>query len=98
MKKEQKQNGVLTFVDDHLVKVMCSTSGKVSYDSDVTHNSYVWTDYGDVQAMTYRELAEIKRCHSRYLDEGWLFILDDGIRAIYVVMTLSLLSQRRLIY
>lgn len=88
MKKEQKQNGVLTFVDDHSVKVMCRTSGKVSYNSDVTHNSYVWTDYGDVQAMTYRELAEIKRCHSCYL--------DDGIRAIYVVMALSLLSQRRL--
>ncbi|MDZ5609878.1 hypothetical protein U2I54_23180, partial [Bacillus pseudomycoides] len=65
--------------DDYLVQVMCSTSGRVSYDSDVTHNSYIWVDYGDVQAMTYRELAEIKRRHPRYLDE-WLFILDDAVR------------------
>ncbi|EEM86093.1 hypothetical protein BK749_14080 [Bacillus thuringiensis serovar vazensis] len=61
---------------------MCSTPGKVSYDSNVKHNSYIWNDYGDIQAMTYRELAEIKRRHLRYLDEGWLFILDDGVRAI----------------
>ena len=60
---------------------MCSTSGKVSYDSDVMHNSYVWTDYGDVQAMTYRELAEIKRRHPRYLDDDVRAILcgDDSI-------------------
>ncbi|MCU4986358.1 hypothetical protein OB991_23655 [Bacillus cereus] len=45
-----------------MVKVMCSTSGEFLYDSDVTHSSYVWTDYGDVQAITYCELAEIKRC------------------------------------
>ena len=81
-KEEQKQSGIGTFADDYLVQVMCSTSGKVSYDSDVTHNSYVWTDYGDIQAMTYRELTEIKRRHPRYLDEGWLFILDDDVRAI----------------
>ncbi|PER23702.1 hypothetical protein CN490_24870 [Bacillus cereus] len=84
-KEEQKQSGIGTFADDYLVQVMCSTSGRVSYDSDVTHNSYVWTDYGDIQAMTYRELAEIKRRHSRYLDEGWLFILDDDVRAILCV-------------
>ncbi|EMY4796471.1 TPA: hypothetical protein ACGPFX_002050 [Bacillus pacificus] len=81
-KAEQKQNGVSTFSDDHLIQVMCSTSGRVSYDSDVTQNTYVWVDYGDIQAMTYRELAEIKRRHPRYLDEGWLFILDDDVRAI----------------
>lgn len=81
-KEGQKQNGIGMFDDDYLVQVMCSTSGRVSYDSDVTQNTYVWVDYGDIQAMTYRELAEIKRRHPRYLDEGWLFILDDDVRAI----------------
>ena len=37
----QKQNGIGAFDDDYLVQVICSTSGRVSYDSDVTHNSYV---------------------------------------------------------
>lgn len=81
-KEKHKKNGIGTFDDDYLVQVMCSTSGRVSYDSDVTQNTYVWVDYGDIQAMTYRELVEIKRRHSRFLDEGWLFILDDDVRAI----------------
>ncbi|PEU05832.1 hypothetical protein [Bacillus sp. AFS019443] len=81
-KEEQKQNGISTFADDYIAQVMCSTSGEVTYESDVTRNSYVWTEYGDTQNMTYRELAEIKRRHPRYLNEGWLFILNEDVRAI----------------
>ena len=39
--RRAKQNGIGAFDDDYLVQVICSTSGRVSYDSDVTHNSYV---------------------------------------------------------
>lgn len=77
---EKKQSGVSTFADDYIVQVMSGTDGQVSYDDSITHKSYLWTEHGDIQNMFYKELANIKRRHPRYLDEGWLLIMDEAIR------------------
>jgi len=81
-KEEKKQTGISTFDDDYLVPVMNNTSGNVSYSSDITHDSFVWTGYGDTQHMSYRELSEIKRRYPRYLNDGWLMIRDEGVRKL----------------
>ncbi|MDH2880237.1 hypothetical protein [Bacillus cytotoxicus] len=79
-KEEQKQNRLSVFDDDRVVLVISATDGRVTYDSDITHKSYVWSDYGDLQTMTYKELAEIKRRYPRYIDDSWLYIMDDDVR------------------
>ncbi|HDR7714963.1 hypothetical protein VSY18_22815 [Bacillus albus] len=81
-KEEKKKTGISTFDDDYLVLVMNNTAGKVSYSSDISHDSYVWTGYGDTQHMPYRELSEIKRRYPRYLNEGWLMIRDKDVRKL----------------
>ncbi|WP_241138648.1 hypothetical protein [Bacillus mycoides] len=81
-KEEKKQIGLSTFDDELLVGVMNNTAGNVHYSSDITHNDYIWTGYGDTQHMTYRELAEIKRRYPRYLNDGWLMVLDAEVRSV----------------
>ena len=68
------------FDDNRIVLVMNGTSSKVSYDSDITNKTYVFIDHGDLQNMDYKELAEIKRRFPRYIDDGWIIIMDQDVK------------------
>lgn len=81
-KEQRKQYGLATFDDDLLVEVMNNTSGIVNYSSDISTEIFIWNGHGDTQHMSYKELAEMKRRYPRYLKDGWLFILDDDVRAV----------------
>ncbi|EDZ57032.1 hypothetical protein BCH308197_3670 [Bacillus cereus H3081.97] len=76
--EERQNNGMSVFADDMPVLVVNSTSGRVSYDSELSSRTYIFEGNGDFQTIPYRELEEMKRKHPKFLE--WLYILDEEVR------------------
>ncbi|WP_448163662.1 hypothetical protein [Bacillus mobilis] len=78
--EERQNNGMSVIADDRIVLVSSGIDGKVSYESDISSKSFIWSAHGDLQTMEYKELAYIKRKYPRYLSDGWIIIMDQDVK------------------
>lgn len=77
-KVENENNGLSVIDDDRICLIANATNSRVTYDSDISHKTYVFLNHGDLQNMKFEELADIKRKNPRFLD--WLYVIDQDIR------------------
>lgn len=62
---------------DYLVTVMNYTTGRVSYESKLSGQTWNFLEFGQTDEIEMGELIRIKNSHPRYLNEPWLYILNE---------------------
>lgn len=54
-----------------------STQTNLIYKSNRTGEKIVWSEFGDVQEITFGELKTMKATYGRFFSQGWLIVEDE---------------------
>lgn len=68
---------------NELIPVRSLTKGKLVYVSRATNARYVWSEYGDIEYLTFGELNTMRSQYPRYIKDCLLLIEDDEVIELF---------------
>lgn len=64
---------------NELIPIRSLTNHKLVYVSKATNSKYVWSNYGDIEYLTYGEINTMKAQYPRFIHDCLIAIEDDEV-------------------